>query len=168
MNSPISYHLAPGNVVQGRDDSYMVYRSLARTPMSNVSLAWGHRSGKPIVLKEYLHDRRARAFDREAYAHNLMYELGGHLNIIPAREFRILEDGTKLGFFSYVVGENLEKLIHTKNEESGPFTPAELVPIVSDICDAVDYIHSLGIVHRDLKPSNVLVSQGSLGPIARV
>jgi serine/threonine protein kinase len=32
--------------------------------------------------------------------------------------------------------------------------------ITAGVCEALDYIHSLGVVHRDLKPENIMVGEG--------
>ena len=41
--------------------------------------------------------------------------------------------------------------------ERGKFSEAEAGLMVSDMCEALNYIHSKSIVHRDLKPENLLV-----------
>ncbi|KAM9385700.1 serine/threonine-protein kinase DCLK3 [Pholidichthys leucotaenia] len=43
--------------------------------------------------------------------------------------------------------------------EKGKFTEAEAGMMVSDVSEALNYIHSKSIVHRDLKPENLLIEK---------
>uniref|UniRef100_A0A672HWH1 Doublecortin-like kinase 3 n=1 Tax=Salarias fasciatus TaxID=181472 RepID=A0A672HWH1_SALFA len=47
--------------------------------------------------------------------------------------------------------------------ESGKFSEAAAGLMVSDVSEALSYIHSKSIVHRDLKPENLLVEQAAAG-----
>lgn len=49
--------------------------------------------------------------------------------------------------------------------ERGKFPEAEAGLMVSDVSEALSYIHSKSIVHRDLKPENLLVSDASIGSL---
>ncbi|KAK9390800.1 kinase-like domain-containing protein [Lipomyces mesembrius] len=48
-------------------------------------------------------------------------------------------------------GELFDRIV-----ERGKYTEKDAVKTVSEILDAVDYLHSQNIVHRDLKPENLL------------
>src|SRR5205823_10466388 len=54
----------------------------------------------------------------------------------------------------YFHGHNLEQFVQT----CGTLTPERLVPIATQIAQAMQAAHGRGVLHRDLKPANVLVS----------
>ncbi|MHC1776554.1 MAG: serine/threonine-protein kinase [Lentimicrobium sp.] len=54
-------------------------------------------------------------------------------------------------------GQDLSSLI----KSGGALTPAEAIPVFTQILDAFQYAHSKGIVHRDIKPSNIFISSGN-------
>jgi len=54
----------------------------------------------------------------------------------------------------YVDGANLRQLM-----KSGPLPSAKALPLVGQICDALQYAHGQGIIHRDIKPENILVDR---------
>ncbi|XP_068603652.1 serine/threonine-protein kinase DCLK3 [Brachionichthys hirsutus] len=47
--------------------------------------------------------------------------------------------------------------------ERGTFPEAEAGPMVSDVSEALNYIHCKSIVHRDLKPENLLIEHVAAG-----
>jgi len=54
----------------------------------------------------------------------------------------------------YVDGANLRDLL-----EQGRLTPEQALPMVGQICTALEYAHQQGIVHRDIKPENILIGR---------
>jgi serine/threonine protein kinase len=52
----------------------------------------------------------------------------------------------------YVDGANLRELL-----QRGRLLPAQALPMVTQICSALEYAHQQGIVHRDIKPENILI-----------
>ena len=102
-------------------------------------------------------------FDREA---KTLARLN-HPNIVSVYDFGeadyISDDGTTAGVLYYflmefVDGINLRKLI-----QSGETKSEQALPIVMQICEALQYAHDQGVVHRDIKPENILLdSSGRL------
>ena len=57
----------------------------------------------------------------------------------------------------FVKGRELKECFET-NER---FTTADIVRIMSQILEALDYSHRQGVIHRDIKPANIfLLSDG--------
>lgn len=83
-----------------------------------------------------------------------------HPSIVGVYDFgdvdHIDEDGNagKLYYFlmEYVDGVNLRRLMQTEKT-----SPSQALPIVMQICEALQYAHNQGVVHRDIKPENILL-----------
>jgi tetratricopeptide (TPR) repeat protein/TolB-like protein/predicted Ser/Thr protein kinase len=75
-----------------------------------------------------------------------------HRNVI-----RIFDLGQAKGFkfitMEFVEGRDLRAVIREKQEIS----PEETVPIISQVCRALESAHAAGVVHRDLKPQNIML-----------
>ena len=86
-------------------------------------------------------------FNREARALARL----SHPNIVSVHEFG---RAGRHHFFlmEYVDGANLRQL-----EQAGRLSPREVLQVIPQICDALQYAHDEGVVHRDIKPENVLV-----------
>jgi phage shock protein PspC (stress-responsive transcriptional regulator)/tRNA A-37 threonylcarbamoyl transferase component Bud32 len=54
----------------------------------------------------------------------------------------------------FVDGANLRQLLMT-----GRLQPRQALPIVSQICEALQYAHEQGVIHRDIKPENILLDK---------
>ncbi|MEO1979728.1 MAG: protein kinase [Fuerstiella sp.] len=96
-------------------------------------------------------------FDREA---KTLARLN-HPNIVSVYDFGDVEyiddNGKPAGVLYYflmefVDGVNLRRLI-----QSGEAKPQQALPIVMQICEALQYAHDQGVVHRDIKPENILL-----------
>jgi len=92
---------------------------------------------------------RAR-FEREALA---MGRLSWHPNIVIVHD-----TGTTSTGMPFLVEEFLEGgSLGDKLRRSGPFSPAEALSDLVQLCAAVHTAHEADLLHRDIKPDNALV-----------
>lgn len=111
--------------------------------------------GMPVAIKLL---RAAAAHDavasdrlrREAEALGLSW----HPNVVEVIDHGHLPDGTAYLVMELLHGESLATRIKSK----GRLSPAELMPIAMQVCDALAAVHAAGVIHRDLKPSNIFLA----------
>lgn len=78
-----------------------------------------------------------------------------HRNIIRIHDFYQLPGEAPFITMEYIEGQSLSALKAGRPDRLFPWPT--LVPIVAQLCDALDYAHEEKIVHRDLKPANMLL-----------
>ena len=107
------------------------------------------------VLQEYVRDdqRFVERFRREARTASLLE----HPNIVRITDFGRTGEGRLYLVMEYVAGESLEQLMETLRPAPLPLDRA--LPILAQVCSAVQAAHAEGIVHRDLKPDNVVLGK---------
>ena len=88
---------------------------------------------------------------REAAALGLAW----HPNVVEVYEDGHLPDGTSYLVMERLYGESLDQRIRRR----GAMSPAEVLPIAIETCDALTAVHAAGIVHRDVKPSNIFLAR---------
>jgi len=133
---------------------YSLERELGQGGMATVYLARDVRHERPVALK-VLHAEQSAAlgaerFDREI---KLLARLR-HPFVLPLHDSG--EAAGSLYFvMPYVEGESLRARI--TRESTLPLE--DVVAIVRQIADALDYAHGEGVIHRDVKPENILLSR---------
>ena len=57
----------------------------------------------------------------------------------------------------YIEGYDLQEKL---DQRGGPLTETEVLPWITQVCDALAYLHGRipPIIHRDIKPSNVRIN----------
>ncbi len=57
----------------------------------------------------------------------------------------------------FIEGKDLRSMIKGLDKAGARLTYKEIISILRDIANALDYAHSEGVIHRDIKPSNIMV-----------
>ena len=144
---------------------YEIRRELGRGAMGVVYEAFDPSIERIVALKTIRRDQLESAeaqdlvgrFQREAKAAGRL----NHPNIVSIYEFG--EDGGTLFIaMEFVSGRELKSYFE-KNER---FQIAEIVHVMSQLLDALDYSHSYGVVHRDIKPANIIILPGGRVKVA--
>ena len=76
-----------------------------------------------------------------------------HPNIVEVIDI-FDENNTSYMVMPFIEGQTLESLV----EKNGPLSYADATNYMSQIADAVDYIHQRNILHRDIKPGNIMIT----------
>jgi eukaryotic-like serine/threonine-protein kinase len=88
-----------------------------------------------------------------------------HPNTVKVFEYGELDDGALYIVMEFLEGKNLNQTVRAE----GPFDAERALPILVQVCGALDEAHRAGIVHRDLKPENIfLVQSGTLRDFPKV
>lgn len=72
------------------------------------------------------------------------------------------ENGTAYYVMDYVDGENLRERLERTGQ---PIKEQEVWDILSQILDALKYVHNAGIWHLDLKPGNIMVDRNGVAKL---
>src|SRR5712671_782933 len=61
-------------------------------------------------------------------------------------------DGIRFITMEYVDGEDMRTMLR----QHGKFSAQDAIPMIEQVCRALDSAHSEGVIHRDLKPQNIM------------
>ncbi len=94
--------------------------------------------------------RFAERFTREARALALL----NHPHIVSVYDSGETKDGHMFYAMEFVAGTDLNHLLRRE-----PLSPRQILTIVTQVCEAVQFAHEHGVVHRDIKPANILIDE---------
>ena len=134
---------------------YVIERELGHGGMATVYLAQDLTHDRAVAVKIVKPEVTAavgvQRFLREIRATAAL----SHPNIVPLHD-----SGEADGYLYYVMpcadGESLRRWLERERQ-----LPLEdVVRVVRELADALDYAHASGVIHRDIKPENILFQSG--------
>lgn len=142
---------------------FEVVRLIGKGAMGEVYLGRDPKLGREVALKvisagSAFGDEAQARFEREARAAAML----NHPHVVTVFEFGE-EEGVHYLAMEYVQGDELETLIR-----EGKTPKAELLEVLSQVCEGLAYAHERGVVHRDIKPANILVARHGKRPHAKL
>jgi len=78
-----------------------------------------------------------------------------HPNIVAVHDAGETTDGLLYFVMEFIEGTDVARLITSE----GKIAPAQAVPIITAVCEALAFAHEEGIIHRDIKPSNIMLDR---------
>lgn len=148
------------------DGQFQIIQKIGSGGMGSVYKAAEPKMNRMVAIK-ILHPRLsgrkdlASRFRREARA---MSQLS-HPNTVRVFLYEELDDGSLCIVMELLEGRSLNQAVR----RDGAMALEKAVPILAQVCGALQEAHAMGIVHRDLKPENIyLCNQGGLVDFPKV
>jgi serine/threonine protein kinase len=108
---------------------------------------------EPQLIASAEEDEYRERFLREARAIARL----NHNRIVSVYQFNQISNLYYIAM-EYIEGNNLRDILKGYLKQGRLIPTEELMLVLRDIADALDYAHKQGIIHRDIKPSNIIVT----------
>jgi tetratricopeptide (TPR) repeat protein/TolB-like protein len=134
---------------------YEIQALLGRGGMGAVYKAFDRELGRTVAIKVINPDMAARPSVLERFKREIVLASKvTHRNVLRVHDLGEAGD-VKFISMAYVEGTSLNVLL----QQEGPMSIERALPILRQLCDALQAAHDAGVVHRDLKPQNVLIDK---------
>jgi eukaryotic-like serine/threonine-protein kinase len=148
------------------DGQFHILQKIGSGGMGAVYKASQPEMNRTVAVK-ILHPKLANRkdlvsrFRREARAMSHL----SHPNTVKVFLYGELDDGSLYIVMEFLEGKNLHQTVR----KGGPLSWQRALPILIQVCGALEEAHQKGIVHRDLKPENIfLCNQGGIEDFPKV
>jgi serine/threonine protein kinase len=146
------------NLVESTIGKYRILELLGRGGMAEVYKAHHPGLDRFVTIKimhRHLADESGflERFDREAKAVAALR----HPHIVQIYDYEASEAANYM-VMEFIDGGTLQDRISAQSKEGSYLPIQNILPILRQVADALDYAHEHGILHRDIKPSNILLN----------
>ena len=137
------------------DGQFRILQKIGSGGMGAVYKALQPAMNRMVAVK-ILHPKLANRkdlvsrFRREARAMSHL----SHPNTVKVYLYGELDDGSLYIVMEYLEGRNLNQVVR----KEGPLPVERAIPVLMQVCGALQEAHLQGIIHRDLKPENIFLS----------
>ena len=146
-----------GDLVMNR---YKVLAELGQGGMGVVYKCFDETAGIEVALKALPPELSHNTLEMEDIKDN--FQLVHNLHHPNIASSNTLEKDSLNGNYYLIMecceGEDLRRWLRQKRRE-GEIKLEDILPIISQIADALDYAHEMKIIHRDIKPGNIMIDQ---------
>ena len=146
-----------GDLIMNR---YKILAELGQGGMGVVYKCFDETAGVEIALKTLPPELARNSYEMEEIRENfqLISKLG-HQNIVISKNLEHdAANGSYYLIMECVKGEDLRRWIKRKHRE-GDLSLNDVLPIIRQVADALDYAHKHKIIHRDIKPANIILNE---------
>lgn len=132
-------------------ERHRVIRHVATGGMGHVFLARHVLHGGDVAIKVLADTRDVQAQTFFRHEAELLSQLT-HPGIAQAYDAGVLAQGSPYFVMEWLPGLDLASALATH----GPFAPARVLRVLTQLASAIDYLHARDVIHRDIKPENVI------------
>lgn len=140
---------------------YDIHSLLGEGGMARVYKGYDERLDRYAAIK-VIQPNQVATEEQEEYRERFLREARAiaklhHPNIVSVYQFDELDNLYYMAMM-FVEGRDLRHILKETHRRGQTLPHDQILRIISDIADALDYSHQQGVIHRDIKPSNIMVT----------
>ncbi|HEY3449807.1 MAG TPA: serine/threonine-protein kinase [Myxococcales bacterium] len=142
---------------------YQVVRKLSEGVAAEVFLARpdglgpSTPAGAGCVVSEVM---RPELVEDPAVVARFLLEAENRLDLVHPNLARRVKDGISSDGRPFVISETVGESLASRLAADGPMRLERALPLLLQVCEALEFLHGRGMVHANLKPASIYLSSG--------